>query len=182
MQDNQSEIVPLTEGEQDLLWTIYKTRLKNSSIAFIRYMMIFTGLAFSFGYILMPYMNELLLTGKIVWLVNQHFFPGWFIKLSIAVAFSIYFSVMAYISKILPYKKDAESGVKQKVPYIVGIKGYNSLTDQYFITPEGMTHAYEVDEETYRDAEEGCQIFMGRALHSQYIFSYGNSFTEMATY
>jgi len=182
MQNDQPELVALTEGEQDLLWTIYNTRRKNLSIAFIRYMLVFTGLSFFFVFLIGPYVNDILLGGKETWLVDKHFFSGWAIKLSIAVVFAVYFSVMSYISEILPFKKDAELGVKQKVPFTVGIKGYSSLTDQYFITPEGMTHAYEVDEETYSNAQEGCQIFMGRALHSQYIFSYGNSFAAMATY
>ena len=112
----------------------------------------------------------------------QHFSSHWLMMILIMGGLSTYVCVASFISDILPYKKDADSEVKQKVPYIVSSKGYNSLTDEYFVTLERLDRTYVVDEETYNDATKGEQILMSQAVKSKYIFSLKNSFTPFVSF
>ena len=182
MPDNKYEIVPLTGDEKDWLMTIYNTRRKNLMVSFFGYIAIFAIPASAIGFFIYVLLGDMQGSLIVQWLAGLNLFSPWFFAVMIAVGLSSYVCFMSFLSDILPYKKDAVSGVKQKVPYYVKTRGYNEMTEEYIISFEGLDKAYDVDEKTYRDAEVGSQIYMGQALISKYIFSLNNSYTPFVRY
>ena len=80
--------------------------------------------------------------------------------------------------KVLPYKKDAESGVKDKVPYIIRKKEYFEYTGQYYFgfdDPDYLHHQVEAD--LFNRCEVGDVVYLFRAPRSGYTFEMNGKFT-----
>jgi hypothetical protein len=101
-------------------------------------------------------------------------------NLILAVVLALILAALAtgYIhhKMVLPFKKDAESGVKLKIPLTIISKEYYPVTGQYFIrTEENFEKLKEVDESTYNSYNEGEYIWLYKGIHSGHIFGDNDS-------
>jgi len=83
-----------------------------------------------------------------------------------------------YIKKVLAYKRDAESGMKERIAYTIVRKEYFPETDQYFVTfddPDYMHH--ETNRDTWYNCHEGGYFFIYRAKKSKYVFEESGRFS-----
>jgi len=146
-------------------------------IAFPGFTFILTAYSFSkFGFAVYSIINDLVFGAKNTWMGNEHLLVGWYYKIEISASIAAVFCILSYFNGILPYKIDAESGVRLRVPYVVTKKEYFPVTGQYFVSLAGINRHYEVDAETYGKCEESGTIYMSQAAKSKYIFSENDSF------
>ncbi len=177
MEKPTPEKVPLTPEERSWLMYIYRKRLKSLWIGFFGNTVILTIFSFTyFGFKVYACVNDLILDGKDTWMVDQNFLSGWYIKIGIAAVISVVFCALSYLSSMLPYRMDADSGMKLRVPYRVTRKEYFPITGQCFVSLSGIRKHFEVDAETYQKCEEDGIIYMDQAALSRYIFSENNEF------
>lgn len=180
----QPHTVALTDEEQDLLETIYRTRLKTFVGAFTA--MIFAGIyavirstgnRYRGGYV------ETRAKHPTDYEILGHVLSRGELRLLMAVfIFSIifYFAISIFFKKVYPYRKDAKSGVKEVVYKTVTDKKYFPATSQYFLSfddPNYMHH--EVDAAMYLYVEAGSSVALFRGLHSGYVFHKDGKFTIM---
>ena len=96
------------------------------------------------------------------------------ICLSFVVAVILCSVVYQYL--ILPYKSDALSGVKLKVPFTIASNEFYVITSQYFFRFENnYDKMYEVDKETYDSCEGGDATYMYQGINSGHIFGQNDS-------
>ena len=83
-----------------------------------------------------------------------------------------------YLKRIAPFKRDADAGVKQKVPYEIVRKEYFELVNEYYFALSDPAHLHHrVDEETYRSYNEGDTLYLYRAPSSRHFFDQSGRFS-----
>lgn len=93
---------------------------------------------------------------------------------AIILSSGVYF----YYKSVRPFKKDALSGVKEKVPYLIVRREYFPYTNQYYVglnDPNYLHH--EIDEDTYYKVREGEHMYLFRAACSKFVFERNGRFT-----
>ena len=76
-----------------------------------------------------------------------------------------------YIKSVLAYKRDAGSGVKERIAYTIVRKEYFPDTDQYFVSFDDPNYMHrETNRETWYNCDEGGYFFVYRAKRSKYVF------------
>ncbi|MCW3123459.1 MAG: hypothetical protein JWQ38_2951 [Flavipsychrobacter sp.] len=102
----------------------------------------------------------------------------WVINLVWLEAIVISTGVYFLVKRILPYKKDANSGIKEKVPYEIIRKEYFPLTDQYYFALDDPNYLHhEVDAVFFSSCNEGDSIFVYRAIRSKFVFEANGRFS-----
>jgi len=90
----------------------------------------------------------------------------------------IVIALILYFRRILPFKKDADNGIKELIPYVIRQKEYFQFTYKFFFRIDDPQNLhYEVDEETFLKYREGDTIYVSRAPRSKYTFEYGGRFS-----
>ncbi len=166
MEPGPYEKVPLTGEEKNLLLSIYQTRLR---FFFIAYLFLVAMIVFQLIRVFGADLMRIKLTEIIGITLLMDGIP-------LFVIFSTGFYVL--FKRILPYKRDAKSGMKDKLPYLVTRKEYFYLTGQFFVAlddPDYLHH--QIDEETYHNLWEGCTIYLYRGTRSKYVFEENGRFT-----
>jgi hypothetical protein len=150
---------PLTDSDKEWLMTIYNLRrgdlIKNGYVR-----------------ILFPFLVLMTLIGGATGLGST---DNWPLRMTlfIAVAFVITTVVwtIIYNSWAVPFRRDAESGIKLRKPFLITRKEFFYVTNQYFITLDvDPNNRIEVDADTYNDCEEGEYIYFFQAVVSKHIF------------
>ncbi len=170
-----SETVPLTDDEKEWLLYIYTKKKKNLKILFGGN---FLGLIFvtftRIGYIISIVISSVFTGGR-----AQNYLPfsWWYLKLAVDLALAALFTRLAYQNSMLPYKLDAESGVKRRAGFTITRKQFFPVTDQYFVWLKGgPRNNYEVARDKFDNCEEGGLLYMDQAIKSKYIFSEDDQF------
>lgn len=174
----QYEKVPLTENEKDLLLTVYDTRRR---LLFIVYA-ILISIAFACSQRI-DYRSRY--SHKVDrWQDNNDdakFVSRFGMKLisfcfleSMVIGTGLFF----LFKRVLPLKRDADSGVKEKVPYTILKKEYYSVNERYYfaIDDPALLH-YEVDRDTYNSLSEGATFYVYRDARSRFVFENSGKYT-----
>ncbi len=162
-----TDLVPLTADEQSSLLFIFKKRRRFLAIVYILMFMVAFVLALS-------YFGMDTLRNYYVPKDDTKYPPTLWLRIMdlaavtiILLASGIYF----YINHVLTYKRDARSGVKERVAYTITRKEYFPLTDQYFVSFDDPDYSYhETDRDTWYHCNEGGYFFIHRAKRSKFVF------------
>ena len=104
----------------------------------------------------------------------------WLITFVVLSSFLLIIGIYLYVKRILAFKRDAESGVKERLAYIIIQKEYFPLTNQYYVMfddPQYLHH--ETDQETWYNCYEGGYFFIYRAKKSKFVFEENGRFSMM---
>jgi hypothetical protein len=167
MEPGPYEKVPLLPEEKQLLLRIYDSRLRMFLGAYSGLTAIAFFLVVGPGYRALRTLDLLPLLG-IILMVGAVPFAG-------IMATGIYL----LRKRILPFKHDAISGVKEKVPFRVVRKEFD-ITGQYYVAlddPDYLHH--ELDEDTYNSCNVGDLVYLYRGARSNYIFEPDSRYTLM---
>ncbi len=177
MQPTIIETVPLTENEKIWLLQIYEERRRRHksngfmkalfAVAFI-YLMLMT---LFWPFIFSATNGDQNDKAYFIHLI----FSNLHIKLPVMLIISGVYTKLRYYGWILPYKKDALSGVKYMSLFLVTRKEYFPITGQHFITIKcHQDKRFEVNDSIFYHCEEGGHIALGQAVKSGYIFCDSN--------
>jgi hypothetical protein len=145
----------MSPDEKEWLMYVYRKRCKHIVLTFLSGFFITVALIYWFGFfLLMP----------------------WWMPFPLAVVLSLAASAVHYYYGVLPYKRDAEAGIKYQLPFTVIAKSYYPVTGQYMLQIDGFSRMMEVDGATYNSCAEGGQIPLYMALRSKYLFNSLDSF------
>ena len=171
MRPSPYEQVPLTADEKSMLFTIYDSRRRFLLIVYI--FLILLGVVVYF---------------KGIWIGYKHIrfkeyyedvsIPTWVAAIGGLEAILIGSGLYFLFTRVLPFRKDIKSGMKEKVPFVVLKKQYFSISDQYYLTLDDPKYEYHVtDADTYYAVNEGDKIYLYRAPWSKYVFEENGKFT-----
>lgn len=174
------ETVPLTDDDKDFLLTIYDKRRRLLFVVYV--ILIAMALCFSFRGLdyrtrYSPKVNHWedeedskYISRFWMWTINLTF-----LELPV-VGTGLYF----LFHRVLPFKKDADSGVKEKVPYRIIRKEYYEATRQYFVGFDDVNYEHhEVDADTFNKCNEGDVMYIYRGAKSKFVFENNGRFTLM---
>ncbi len=163
--------IRMTPDEKEFMQTVYDLRLKNLwfpglLVSLVNAVIVFFALYFFAAFIL----DIGVAAQKTVLNTNNIFTWLWQHKLFMILVLDVILLWLHYYFKVLPFKHDAETGMKQKISFMVTEKEYFPVTGQYFVWFLGKPKHYEIDEETYLNCREGGPIYYEQALYSKHIF------------
>ncbi len=160
----------MTDEERAWFMYIYTARTKElRGWGFVRALVLwFAGIMV--GYRITAILHDGYFYDGVPMLTMEHLFGGWGLKTILICGGATLNCLLLYYYWALPYKEDAEAGVKERVPMVVVRKEYYPVTGQYFITLKGWPKHLEVTEETYYNSTEGLPIMMERARKTAYLF------------
>lgn len=178
VKDGTYEKVPLSDEERDLLLYIYRKRRKYLLVVYVFFaaLVLFyspPGSGVRSRYSKRAYSYDDSQDAKYVsygwmWLINLAFVGG------SVMGTGVYF----YMKRVRPFKKDADSGVKEKVPYTVLRREYFEFTGQYYVALDDPNYLHhEIDQEMYYNISEGDSIYLYRATRSKFVFERNGRFT-----
>lgn len=168
--------LPLTESERGWLMQIYTTRYKDMFFKgyfrlMVRIMLIWIVLTFLSALLL-----DIVAWNGLSRFNTEYFGTGFSNGIVASLLGTPLYVAILYYAWMLPYKKDALSGIKQRAPFTVIKKEYYYVTGQYFVTlKERKDKRYEVDAAAYDQCEENGTIYLDQAIRTGYIFSLDNS-------
>ena len=173
---NPTDLVPLTDDEKDFLLFIFKKRRRLLIMVYSIFIaaVIFICL-FSFG---MDTIRNLLVPKDDI--KYDSTWAKWLFTLVFISSALLITGTYIYVKRVLPFREDAESGVKERLAYIITRKEYFSLTNQYYVMfddPLYMHH--ETDQETWYNCYEGGYFFIYRAKKSKFVFEENGRFSMM---
>jgi hypothetical protein len=166
------EQVPLTADDRDMLYTIYDFRRRFLFLVFILIgaaiiILYLKGINFHIFRIDYKYLNDSK-SPMLDWVLCNFILELVFLVTGLFFVFT----------RILPFRKDLKSGVKEKIPFEVIKKQYFPLTNQYYLTLNDPRYEYhETDEELYNAISEGDNVYLYRAIYSKYMFEENGRFT-----
>ncbi len=160
----------MTKEDKEWMMTIYNLRYKNFLFPGILHCTIYAVVLFFVITVVIAVVG-FMGSGDGDSFVNNTLYFAWHNKIVLSICFSASLCGLAYRMLVLPYKLDAEKGIKLIVPFTVDHKEYYPITGQFFIKFEGNSqHHFEVDADTYNSCAEGGTINREMALHSKHIF------------
>lgn len=174
-EQEQLPTVPLKEEEREHLLVIYQTRLKYFSIVFS--ILIAYGIYVSFGAL-----NRDMSDGYDYEVFGHELTRTELFLASVTFCTMIFIipGVRIYKRRVLAYKQDALSGIKEVVSYTITDKKYFSNTDQFFFSFDDPNYMhYEVSHDIYIAYKVGDIVPIYRAVRSKYVFEKDGRFTFM---
>ena len=163
--------IPMTREDKEWMMTIYDLRYKNFLFPGTIHCTIYALVLFvvlSVAFAIFGFMGS---GGNGSSFVGSALHFAWHHKVILSVCLSALLCWLAYNTLVLPYKKDAEEGIKLIVPFTVDRKEYYPVTGQFFIKFEGNNQKhFEVDADTYNSCEEGGIMNREMAPNSKHIF------------
>jgi len=175
MQARTKVIVALNENEKDFLLLIYKKRRRFLATVYI-------GLLVVVIFISPVGTDYRRLEQQKIELKNEVPFGFWFGLLMKNIVFpgsiiTISF-IFFYLKAVLPYKRDANSGVKEKIAYTITSKEYFPLTNQYYVTFDDPNYLHhETDQDTWDRSYEGGYFYIYRTIKSKFVFEDNERYT-----
>ena len=174
----QYEKVPLTADEKDLLLTIYDGRRRLLLIVYV----ILISMAFAFSQRIdyraryssaVNYWQNNNDDAKFVSRFGMKVLNFCFLE-SMVIGTGLFF----LFKRVLPLKKDADSGVKEKVPYEILKKEYYAVNERYYfaINDPALLH-FEVDWDAYHSLNEGDDFYIYRGTKSRFVFENSGKYT-----
>ena len=174
-QQDKLPTVPLNDDEREHLLIIYRTRLRYFSIVFS--ILIAYGIFNSFR-VLGRDMSD-----KVDYEMFGHQITRTELYLgSVAFCTMIFIvpGIRIYKRRILSFKRDALSGVKEVVSYTIIDKKYFGNTDQFFFSFNDPNYMhYEVTHDIYSSYRVGDVVPVYRGVRSKYVFEKDGRFTFM---
>lgn len=170
---NGPETEPLTQYERDYLMGIYTTR-RNCLWQIFAGCFVFMMFFFfsSLYFVVLAFINDLFLGGHETWLVNGKYLEGAAVRVAISIVISVIAVCYTYYFEITPFGKDAESGIKQLIPFIITDKEYYPVTDQYFVRVKGVRNKmFRVSAEVYSTLQEGDSMRIGRSINARCLLA-----------
>jgi len=178
MEPGPYEHVPLTNEDKDQLLTIYVMRRK---FLFVVYsILIVVGLVFS-----PEFANpDLEYSHNLRYLLHnpdaRDAAPFWVVVLNLVTLQFVFIGTGLYFwfKNVYSFKKDADSGIKEKVPHRIVKKEYFPMTNQCFVgfdDPDYLHH--EIDADTFDKCNEGDMMYLYRAIKSKYVFEKDGRFS-----
>lgn len=168
IQSVPKDLVPLTGDDKDFLLLIFKKRRLFLVMVYMALIAaaIFMGLSFygmdTLRNLYVPKENT-----KYPSTLGLRVASVVFVLLILLVS-GIYF----YIRRVLTYKKDAVSGLKERLAYTIVRKEYFPMTNQYYVMFDDPAYPHhETDEETWYNCYEGGYFFIYRAVRSKFVFN-----------
>ncbi len=172
MLNRETEIVPLDEEDRNFLMTIYRKRRR----------LLLTVYAILIPFIILrsrridhrgdngkiDTWEELERKGDAKYVSG---FGMWMINVAFLGGMVVIPGIYLLLKRVLPLKRDADSGVKEKIAYTITRKQYFPLTEQYFVwidDPENLDR--EVGEDMYYNCSPGDTIYIYRAIQSKFVF------------
>ena len=172
---------PLRPDEKQWLTDMYNKLVSKMWRGFLGNAVILVLVSISpFGYRVYAIVNDVILSANDTWLVDQRPSIGWWYKSVIAVIISAVCCALYYLNIVLPYKQDAEAGVKLRIPYVVTKKEYFNLTGQCFVWLNNAEKHCEVDTDTYNKCDEGATVYVEQVPRSKYIFSDNEDYMSLS--
>ncbi len=167
MQPRPSATVPLTDDELDFLRSIYKKRRRFLLLVYVA-MFVVAAFVCAFAYSMDVLQNEMMPKDNIHYASTLELRVINFLFISCILLLSwAYF----YFRKALPFKRDADSGVKEQISYTIVKKTYFELTKKYYITFDDPSYLHhETDEDTWYNCYEGGYFYIYRAVRSKFVF------------
>ena len=100
-----------------------------------------------------------------------------FIAIVVHLLFIIPGCILWYV-RINPFRLDIRFGEKEVIPYTILRKEYFPNTGQYYVAiDDPIALHYELDEGQFQQCSEGDTIYVGRAVHSRFIFEQNGRYT-----
>ena len=172
MKDPLPIIIPLTEDEKNWLMLVYTLRLEDLRKRYVFNYMFALTLVFVFALWMGAFFHNIFFYTIRTWFHVDYFFSYLGIKIALILGITAFKCLTHFQVNILPYKKDALSGVKQRTSFKVISKEYYGITDQYFVRlNENGGNMYELNKADYDSCDEGGVIVMNQAINSKYIFA-----------
>ncbi|PQJ11569.1 hypothetical protein CJD36_007165 [Flavipsychrobacter stenotrophus] len=174
--ERKVELVPLTEDDKEFLLTVYNVKRR---FFFKVYPVLFV-LAIFFG-------SRIDYRSRYSWKVrrweetddSKFLSRGGMRTVGICFLESIVIGtgLFHYYRKVLPYKSDVDSGVKEKIGYKIVRKEYFELIDKFYFAFDDPNHLHhEVDADTYHSCDEGDTMYAYRAVQSNHVFEENGRF------
>jgi len=179
MQPGKYEQVPLSADEKDLLLTVYVQRKR---LLLYVYVFLFGLIFFMSGYGIDTRSRY---TGRVSrWEENNDDakyvsrFGMRMINLTFLETIVLSTGIYFWMKRARPLKRDADMGVKEKIPYEIINKEYFAVSGQYFFdTSDPAYLRHEVDEDTYYKLNEGDYFYVYRGVHSKFVFEENGRYT-----
>ena len=178
MQDAKYERIILTSDEKEFLLTVYDQRRR---FIFAVYVILF-AIAFAvsrFGIdIRGRYSNTVTYweEGDDARVISR--FGMWMINLVFLETIVMSTGVYYWMKRVRPLKKDADTGLKEKIPFGIVKKEYFPVSGQYFFDLDDAVYLHhEVDEDTYATLNEGDTVYIYRGIHSKFVFEENGKYT-----
>jgi len=169
MQPGPYKEVPLTDDDRDLLLMVFRKRRKLLLSAFAILMFMAALCSRKIDHSSQYTGNIIRWDGKDAYNLSRLGMK--LINLCFLEILLIIPCVYFWVKRVYPLKRDADSGVKEMVPYMILRKEYFPLTNQYYVAlddPKYLHH--EMDEESYRQCFEGGFIYVYRGITSGFVF------------
>ena len=180
------DTVPLTQEEKDTLLAVFDSRRRLLFSVYI--IMIGFSIALSYWAVEHYLQHDQVLPGVYYeiyqpWEKNQDaaFVSKsgmWMINLTVLALILIPSGIYFYVKRALPLKRDADSGVKERVSYTIVRKEYFPLTGKYYFAfddPDYLHH--EVGEHLFNKCSEGSVMYIYRGARSRFVFENGGRFS-----
>lgn len=166
---NRSIKEPLSADEIAWLNQIYKLRNKNLFFAgYIRCLASCFIVSYSLSAACIATMAAMGFTDD---KIANSFTGNLYFAAGLAVLLSALITAFIYYKMVLPFKKDAECGMKECISLTIISKEYYPVTRQYFIrTEENFDQLKEVSEYDYNSYSEGGSIMLYKCIYSGHIF------------
>lgn len=177
MQSSTPEIIPLTPEEAGWLMTAYNLRRKNLFFSGYFRCCLTVAVFLVVVHFLAAMIHDIFFYDPAdLWLNYHTFLSGMLGEVWAVFLVAAAICTLAWYTWILPYKRDALSGLKKKMEFMVRAKEYYPVTGQHFVRINWpIDKLYEVEEQVYNQCEIGGPITMYQAIHSLYIFCKNDS-------
>ena len=170
--------VPLNEEERDLLLEVYKKRARSYAAGYSFFLIASLFLHVRGMNSIFYYLDDL----DHYWAMKNK--DGlsmgllWVIKVvEIQCMFLIPASILFY-RNVFPLKKDAASGEKERIPYIITRKEYFEYTGQYYFALDDPFYLHhEVEPEVYNSYSEGDVYYVYKGIYSKFAFEKDGRYT-----
>ena len=178
MQSGPSQQVPLTDNEKRFLLIVFRKRRHVLLSAY--------AICMVMAFLLCPRGNDIRTRGaarathweeqkdaRIISRIGMNVLKFFFMGAILTSSFGYF-----YVRQVLAVKRDADSGIKERVPYTIVRKEYFPLTNQYFVAiddPDYLHH--EIDADTYAMCTEGDNIYLERTIKSKLVFEENGRFS-----
>lgn len=173
------EHVPLTGDDKSLLLTIYDSRRR---FLFCVYVILIAiafacsnrGTSYAGFAATAPYFEK----GPNGNMIATERFHTLVIDLIVVQGLLVASGLFFLFRNVLPFRKDVQCGVKEKIPFTVVRKEYFPFADKYYVWFDDQKYeTHEVDAEAFNKVNEGDNLYLYRAIYSKYIFEMNGRFT-----
>ena len=173
IQSRPTDLVPLTEDEKDSLFFIFKKRRRFLVIVYTG--MVIVAIILSMFFYGMDTLRNLFVPKDDTKYASTLLLRAGCLAFVFIILLTsgIYF----YVKRVLAFRIDAESGIKERIAYTIIRKTYYPMTNQYYLTFDDPLYPHhETDRDTWYNCYEGGYFFIYRAKKSKFVFEENGRF------